>query len=42
MLQGFQANLAIVESGFVLSFIFQADTRENLNGLLDTMNSLKF
>ena len=42
MLQGFQANLAIVERGFVLSFIFQADTRKNLDGLLDSMNSLKF
>ncbi|PYY19618.1 MAG: hypothetical protein DMG60_03605 [Acidobacteria bacterium] len=42
MLQGFQANLAIIERGFVLSFIFQADTRKNLDGLLDSMNSLKF
>lgn len=42
MLQGFQANLAIVDRGFVLSFIFQADTRENLNRLFDSMSSLKF
>jgi hypothetical protein len=39
---GFQANLAIVERGFVLSFILEADTREKLDRLLDGMNSLKF
>ena len=42
MPQGFQANLAIVERGFVLSFIVSADTREKLDHLLDSMNSLKF
>ncbi len=41
-MQGFQANLAIVERGFVLSFIFSADTREKLDRSLDSMNSLKF
>jgi hypothetical protein len=42
MPQGFQANLAIVERGFVLSFILSADTREKLDRLLESMNSLKF
>jgi len=39
---GFPTNLAIVERGFVLSFILSADTREKLDQLLDSMNSLKF
>jgi hypothetical protein len=40
--QGFQANLAIVERDFVLSLIFEADTREKLDRLLDSVNSLRF
>jgi hypothetical protein len=39
--QGFQADLAIVERGFVLRFIFEAGTKEELDRLLDSMSSLK-
>jgi hypothetical protein len=40
--EGFQSQIATVEHGFVLRFIFEAGTQEELDRLLASLNSLQF